>query len=249
MAVAFSGGVDSTFLLKIAHEVLREKAVAVTISSEFVPARETQEAIDFCKSEGIRQIFITEKILNIEGIAENPKNRCYICKRALFTKIKNIAAENNLAHVVEGSNMDDSNDYRPGFQAISELDIKSPLSHAQLYKNEIRALSKDLNLPTFDKPSFACLASRFPYGENISTEKLQMVDKAELFLINHGFKQMRVRIHGAIARIEVLPTDFEKIINLREKIVDAMKSYGFNYVALDLQGYRTGSMNETLDRK
>ncbi len=248
-AVAFSGGVDSTFLLKVAHEVLRDKAIAVTAASEFFPARESKEAVDFCKQENIRQIFFTENILSVENISANPKNRCYICKKNLFTKIKNIAAENNLAHIVEGSNMDDTGDYRPGLQALAELDIKSPLRYAGLYKSEIRALSKDFNLPTFDKPSFACLASRFVYGENITAEKLQMVDAAEQFLLNNGFKQMRVRIHGTIARIEVLPTYFEKILNLREKIVEALKSYGFSYVSLDLQGYRTGSMNETLNGK
>ena len=243
VAVAFSGGVDSTFLLKIAHEVLKDKAVAITATSEFFPAFETSEAENFCRAENIRQIFLREDILNVENISQNPPNRCYICKKNLFSKIKKIAAENKLACVVEGSNMDDTSDYRPGMKAIAELKIKSPLREAALYKNEIRQLSKNLNLPTWNKPSFACLASRFVYGENITGEKLQMVERAENFLRANNFYQFRVRIHDKIARIEILPADFEKILSLREEIILAFKSYGFNYISLDLQGYRTGSMN------
>lgn len=246
VAVSFSGGVDSTFLLKVAKEVLGEKVIAVTATSEFFPVRETQEAVDFCRAENIRQISFAKKILAVENISQNPVNRCYICKKTLFKKILEIAAENKISYVVEGSNMDDSGDYRPGLQAIAELQIKSPLRTADLYKNEIRQLSKDLNLKTFDKPSFACLASRFVYGENISVEKLKMVDAAEQFLLEKNFKQFRVRIHGEIARIEILPAEFEKLLKLREEIISTLKSYGFKYVTLDLQGYRTGSMNETL---
>ena len=243
VAVAFSGGVDSTFLLKIAHEVLGEKAVAVTIASEFFPASETGEAVEFCRAQNIRQIVLTEKILSVEGVSANPPNRCYLCKKNIFAQILKIAAENNLAAVAEGSNMDDTGDYRPGLRAIAELGIKSPLRHAELYKAEIRALSKDLNLPTWDKPSFACLASRFVYGETISAEKLSMVERAENLLREKNFRQFRVRVHGKIARIEILPEDFSRLIELRAEISERLKAYGFDYVALDLDGYRTGSMN------
>ena len=246
VAVAFSGGVDSTFLLKVAHDILGDKAIAITATSEFFPAREIEEAENFCRAENIRQIFIRENILSVENISQNPPDRCYICKKAVFTKILEIAAENNISYVAEGSNMDDTGDYRPGLKAIAELKIKSPLREAELYKSEIRQFSKELNLKTFDKPSFACLASRFVYGDNISAEKLKQVDAAEQFLFDKGFKQFRVRIHNNIARIEILPAEFEKLLNLREEIVAKFKSYGFNYVTLDLRGYRVGSMNETL---
>ena len=246
VAVAFSGGVDSTFLLKVAHEVLGDKAIAITATSEFFPARETLEAVEFCRAENIKQITFAENILSVENISKNPPDRCYICKKAVFTKILEIAAENKIACVAEGSNMDDTGDYRPGLKAIAELKIKSPLREAELYKSEIRQLSKDLNLKTFDKPSFACLASRFVYGDNITAEKLKMVDAAEQFLLDKNFKQFRVRIHNNIARIEILPAEFEKLLNLREEIILQFKSCGFDYVTMDLQGYRVGSMNETL---
>ena len=251
VAVAFSSGVDSTFLLKTAHDVLGDKAIAITASSNLFPQRELKESSAFCKAENIRQVIFNVDELAIEGFRNNPKNRCYLCKHTLFTKIKEISAKNKLAFVAEGSNMDDNGDYRPGLQAIAELDIKSPLRHAELYKQEIRELSKELGLPTWDKPSFACLASRFVYGETISEEKLNMVDRAEDLLRSKGFKQFRVRIHGSIARIEILPSEFEKIMqsDVRQDIVQKFKEYGFKYVSLDLQGYRTGSMNETIIQK
>ena len=245
VAVAFSGGVDSTFLLKVAHNVLGEKIIAVTAASKAFPQRELDDTKNFCRAEGIRQIIFDSSEIIKEIFFQNPKNRCYICKRGIFEKILQIAAENNIFHVVEGSNMVDNGDYRPGMQAIDELQIKSPLRHAELYKNEIRALSQKLNLPTWDKPSFACLASRFVYGESITEEKLSMVERAEKFLLEKDFKQVRVRVHGNIARIEILPDAFDKILNknLREEIFSKLKSYGFDYVTLDLQGYRSGSMN------
>ena len=246
VAVAFSSGVDSTFLLKVAHDVLGDNAIAITATSEFFPARETDDAKNFCTREKIKQIILPEKILSVENISNNPPDRCYICKKNLFTKILKVAAENKISYVAEGSNMDDNGDYRPGLKAIAELDIKSPLREAKLYKSEIRELSKNLNLPTWDKPSFACLASRFVYGEKISAEKLLQVERAEDFLREKNFKQFRVRIHGNLARIEILPADFEKILPLREEIAKNFKTFGFDYVALDLQGYRTGSMNINL---
>ena len=234
VAVAFSSGVDSTLLLKVSHDVLGDKAVAVTASSSSFPERELNESKSFCESNHIRQIIFDSDEINIEGFRENPKNRCYLCKRELFTKIK--------------SNLDDLGDYRPGLKAIDELGIKSPLRYAGLTKAEIRELSRELGLPTWDKPSYACLASRFVYGEMISPEKLKMVERAEELLISMGFRQERVRIHGKIARIEVLPEDFQRIIqeDVRTKIYDSLKALGFSYVTLDMKGYRTGSMNETI---
>lgn len=245
--VAFSSGVDSTFLLKVAHDVLGENAVAVTVKSCSFPKREADEAEEFCKKEGIRHFTVDSEELDIPEFRQNPKNRCYLCKKELFTKIIVLAKENKIAFVCEGSNMDDNGDYRPGLQAVAELGVKSPLRHCKLYKAEIRTLSKEMNLPTWKKQSFACLSSRFPYGEEISEKKLSMVDKAEQFLLDKGFSQLRVRIHGEnLARIEVSPAEMEKAFFLREEIMGALKSFGFLYVSLDLQGYRTGAMNEAL---
>ena len=243
VAIAFSSGVDSTFLLKTAHDVLGDKAVAVTASSNLFPKRELKESVAFCRNENIRQVIFSADECNIDGFRNNPPDRCYLCKYNLFTKIKQIADKNGIAHVAEGSNMDDSGDYRPGLKAIAELGVKSPLRSAGLYKSEIRDISKTLNLPTWDKPSFACLASRFVYGESISDVKLDMVDKAEDFLYKNGFKQFRVRIHDRSARIEILPQDFYKILDIRDEVINNFKSYGFLYISLDLQGYRSGSMN------
>ena len=254
-AIAFSSGVDSTFMLKVAHDVLGDKAIAVTARSHSFPSREKNEAADFCKKEGIKHIFIDSEELDIPGFKENPKNRCYLCKHELFEEILEVAKKQGLAFVCEGSNLDDNGDYRPGLQAIAELGIKSPLRECGLWKSEIRALSKELGLATWKKQSFACLASRFVYGESITIEKLDMVDKAEQLLIDLGFEQERVRIHsfgngqtsGTIARIEVNPDDFSKLLENRERIISEFKNIGFNYVSMDLQGYRTGSMNETLN--
>ena len=248
VAVAFSGGVDSTFLLKVAHDVLEERALAITATSSFFPRRETDEASAFCEEEGIRQLLCPSGVLGVKDIRRNPRNRCYLCKRALFEKLCAMAKENHLAHVAEGSNMDDNGDYRPGMQAIAELGIRSPLREAGLWKQDIRELSREMGLPTWDKPSFACLASRFPYGEEISKEKLYMVERAEQFLLERGFRQIRVRIHGKMARIEALPEDFGRFLQgeFREEILKKFREVGFQYVSMDLQGYRTGSMNEVL---
>ena len=247
VAVAFSGGVDSTLLLRVAHDVLGAKAVAVTMSSSLFPHRELDEAQAFCKSIGAEQIILHIDELAIDGFRDNPPDRCYLCKRALFTRLQAVARERGLAHVIEGSNVDDVGDYRPGLRAISELGIKSPLRHAGLTKEEIRALSRELGLPAWDKPSYACLASRFVYGERITPEKLAMVERAENFLLSLGFRQMRVRLHGMLARVELLPEDFGKFIELREQIYAELKGLGFSYVTLDVKGYRTGSMNDPLN--
>ena len=248
VAIAFSSGVDSTFLLKTAHDVLGDKAFAITAASCYFPHIESREAKEFCTREGIRQILCENRELDIPGFAENPRDRCYLCKKALFSQMKKIAMENGAAYIAEGSNMDDLGDYRPGLKAISELDIKSPLREAGLTKGEIRRLSKEMALPTWDKPSFACLASRFPYGERITKEKLAMVEKSEDLLRNLGFRQFRVRIHGNLARIEVLPEELAKLMEdgVRIQVAEKLQEYGFAYVTMDLKGYRTGSLNEVL---
>ena len=248
VAVAFSSGVDSTYLLKMARKVLGENVIAVTASSCSFPKRELEEAKTFCRENGIRHIVVESEELDIDGFRQNPKNRCYLCKHELFEKIRSIAKENGIETVVEASNTDDDGDYRPGLVAVKELGIESPLRHVGLSKKEIREYSKELGLPTWNKQSFACLSSRFVYGETISEEKLAMVDQAEQLLLDMGFHQLRVRIHDKLARIEVQPSEFEKIMQEenRTKICHTLKQYGFTYVTLDLQGYRTGSMNETL---
>ena len=251
VAVAFSSGVDSTFLLKAALEALGgENVIAVTASSCSFPERELKEAKEFCEKNGVRHIICKSEELDIDGFRQNPKNRCYLCKHELFEKIWDIARENGMNAVAEGSNMDDNGDYRPGLQAIAELDIKSPLRKAELTKAEIRELSKDMDLPTWDKPSFACLASRFVYGESITKEKLAMVEKAEQLLLDYGFRQVRVRIHDNLARIEVLPEQFDKLMDekVRTDVVAKLKEYGFLYVTMDLSGYRMGSMNDVLKK-
>ncbi len=249
VAVAFSSGVDSTFLLYAAVEALGDKAIAITASSCSFPKRELNEAKDYCKALGVRHYIVESEELEIEGFAKNPPNRCYLCKKELFEKMFKLARSFNIAYVAEGSNLDDNGDYRPGLLAVAELGAKSPLREIGFTKQEIRELSKHFDLPTADKQSFACLASRFPYGETISKEKLAMVDKAEQLLLDEGFNQFRVRIHGDnVARIELQPEDFPRMLDeeFRIRIYDTFKTYGFAYVSLDLKGYRTGSMNETL---
>ena len=247
IAVAFSGGVDSTFLLKTAHDVLGDKVIAVTARSCSFPERELKEASDFCEKEGIRHVICESEELEIEGFSENPLNRCYLCKNELFTKIWIVAKEEGVSHVAEGSNTDDDGDYRPGLAAVKEQGVKSPLRHAGLSKEEIRRLSKELCLATWKKQSFACLSSRFPYGESITPEKLSMIDKAEQLLLDLGFHQVRVRYHESLARIETDQSGFSLLENqaLREQVHAEFKKIGFTYTALDLLGYRTGSMNET----
>lgn len=248
LAVAFSGGVDSTFLLKVASDILGESVVAVTASSSTFPAREFKEAISFTKSVGVRHIIIQSEELEVEGFANNPLDRCYLCKRELFTKILEIARDNQIDFIADGSNLDDNKDYRPGLKALSELKVVSPLREVGMTKEEIRILSREMNLPTWNKPAFACLASRIPYGQKITREKLSMVDRAEQFLLDKGFQQVRVRHHGDIARIEVPPQDRARFMNeeLMDNIDEQFRKIGFAYTALDLKGYRTGSMNEPI---
>ena len=246
--VAFSSGVDSTFLLRVAHEELGDHIVAATIRSRTFPKRELDEAVAFCRADGIRHEIIETEELDIPGFADNPPDRCYYCKKNLFRRILSFAKGNGLAAVLEGSNIDDDGDYRPGRRAIRELGILSPLHEAGLTKAEIRTLSRKMGLPTSDKPSFACLASRFPYGERITAAGLERVEKAEQWLLDAGLDltQLRVRAHGDMARIEVPPADIPRIVTRAAEIAAVFKGFGFAYVTLDLQGYRTGSMNETL---
>ena len=247
--VAFSGGVDSTFLLYAAREALGERAVAATASSPTFPERELKEAEAFCAAHGVRHFVFPSEELEVEGFAQNPKNRCYLCKRELFGKILAIAREQGVAAVLEGSNVDDDGDYRPGLRAVAELGILSPLRRHGFSKPDIRALSRHFGLPTWDKQSFACLSSRFPYGDTISVEKLGMVDRAEQLLMDLGFRQLRVRIHGNLARVELEPEQFPRFMEpeVRAKVAEAFRRIGFAYVTLDVLGYRTGSMNETLN--
>ena len=246
--VAYSGGVDSTLLLKVSRDALGEGVVAVTASSRTYPARELEEAKEIAKMLGVRHVIIETHELENDKFASNPPERCYYCKNELFSKLWEIARKFRLNHVLDGSNSNDVNDYRPGVRAAEEHGVRSPLREAGLTKDEIRALSREMNLPTWDKPPAACLASRFPYGSRITPEKLSQVEKAENVIRAMGIKQVRVRHHGNTARIEVPPADFRKLLNACTSglIVQEMKRLGYDYVTLDLQGYRTGSMNEPL---
>lgn len=251
LVVAFSGGVDSTFLVKVCHDVLGDKMMAVTARSTTFPEREYKEAVEFARTEGINHITIISEELEIEGFSSNPPDRCFFCKKELFKKIFDAALKNGIDKVADGANTDDLNDYRPGTKAAKELGVISPLKMAGFSKDDIRVLSKEMNLPTWNKQSFACLASRFPYGSRISAEKLVMVDCAEQFLLDLGFKQVRVRHHGDIARIEVGAGEIMKFYNedLMETVHKELLKVGFKYICLDMHGYRTGSMNETLPDK
>lgn len=245
--VAFSAGVDSTFLLRAAHDMLGSAAVAVTASAPFIPARETDEARAFCRGEGIEHIILEHDGSDIPGFYENVPERCYLCKKALFSRFLEAARERRLCAVIEGSNTDDEGDYRPGMTALAELGIKSPFIEAGLCKADIRQLSKRLGLPSWSKPSLACLASRFPYGETITREKLRMVDAAEQLLLGFGFCQVRVRVHGRLARIEIGSEEFHRLTGaIAQELDSGLRSLGFDFVTLDLGGYKTGSMNQTL---
>lgn len=248
VCVAFSGGVDSTFLLRVARDMLGERVIAVTATSPTYPESELKEAISLAESMNVRHIVISSNELEIPGFSENSTNRCYHCKNELFRKLKKIAEDHGIGNVVDGSNHDDTGDFRPGRRAAKELGVRSPLSEAGLTKKEIRYLSKQLGLRTWNKPSFACLSSRFPYGERITEEKLRKVERAERFLRELGFTQFRVRHHNGIARLEFLPEEmcFFNDADLRVRIDTELKRIGFNYVTVDLLGYRTGSMNEVI---
>ncbi len=250
VVVAFSGGVDSTLVTKVCYDVLKDSSMAVTARSETYPDFEFKEAQKLAKEIGIKHLVIDTSELAIEGFANNPPERCYFCKTELFGKLKDIAKEHGFLNVADGANLDDTLEFRPGLQASKELNVRSPLKEAGLAKKDIREVSKMLNLPNWNKPAYACLSSRFPYGQSITEEKLSMVSEAEKYLRGLGLIQFRVRHHETIARIEVLPEDIHILTNspAREELIAKFKEIGFTYVALDLEGYRSGSMNEVLSK-
>ena len=247
--VAFSGGVDSTFLLKVAHDVLGDRACAITATSPTYPESELRSSEELARLIGVRQIVVESNELEIPGFSANPKDRCYHCKKELFQLCAARGAESGFAFIADGSTTDDLDDYRPGRRALAELAVRSPLLEAGFGKSEIRTLSRELGLPTWDKQAYACLASRFPYGVEITPERLRMVESCEEFLKGAGFRTYRVRYHGDTARIEVAENEMPRLLepSFRRSLVDFFKKAGFTYVALDLQGYRTGSMNEAGD--
>ncbi|WP_434578947.1 ATP-dependent sacrificial sulfur transferase LarE [Thermoanaerobacterium thermosaccharolyticum] len=246
--IAFSGGVDSTFLAKVCKDVLNDSCLAVTATSSTYPEREFKEALELAKEIDIRHKIIKSEELEIEGFSKNPIDRCYYCKSELFSKLKKVADDEGIEYVLDGTNADDMGDFRPGRRAAKELGVKSPLLECGFTKDDIREMSKRLGLPTWNKPAYACLSSRFPYGQEITSEKLSMVEKSEEYLLNLGFVGFRVRHHGDIARIELNPDQINMMLdeNIRKKVVSKLKEIGFKYVSLDLEGYRTGSMNEAI---
>lgn len=248
VVIAYSGGVDSTLLLVIAHDVLGDNVLAVTGRSPSVPTREIAEAQEFCQSEGIRHLVVDTHEFEIEGFDHNPPDRCYLCKKEVFSRIIEAASKLGFTVLAEGSNLDDESDYRPGSRAVAEMSVLSPLREAGLTKADIRALAKARGLAVWDKPAYACLNSRFAYGDLLTSERLMMVDSAEEALRSLGFVQVRVRYQDGSARIEVTPDEIAHIAqpDVRNQVVNSLKALGFNYISLDLQGYRTGSMNETL---
>ncbi len=250
LAIAFSGGVDSTFLLLFAKDILKENVVAITVDSPMYSKEELMDANLFCKEHNIKHYHVTLSEQSFHTFSHNPPNRCYLCKKIIFSEILKKAKEHEFFFVADGTNYDDINDYRPGLLALEELNIISPLKDAGFTKEEIRQLLKSRNNTSWDKPPFACLASRIPYGEEITIEKLKAINLLEKELHQFGFKQCRVRHHGSIARIEVSPEERSKFFNLSlmDQIDTAAKKIGFLYAALDLGGYQMGSLNQTLER-
>ncbi len=246
--VAFSGGVDSTLLVKVTHDVLEEKMSALTATSPLYPSFELEEAKKLVKEIGARHIIIESDELELKGFSQNTRDRCYYCKKELFRICREKAGKLGFSNVLDGTNFDDPNDFRPGMKAAREQGVRHPLLEAELTKSDIRELSKQLGLPTWNKPSFACLSSRFPYGTEITQERLETVGRCEEQLRKLGFKQFRVRYHNEVARIEVGREEIAKFFEdgNRDLIVEKFKEYGFTYIALDLQGYRTGSLNENM---
>jgi uncharacterized protein len=248
--VAFSGGVDSSLALAIAARALpKDRVLAVTSNNETYLPSELDLAREFADSLGVEHLIVNTRELDNPDYASNPANRCYFCKSTLYSDLRNIAERRGYACVVDGANADDEGDYRPGRMAAKELEVVSPLSVARVSKVEVRELAKHLGLPSWDKPALACLSSRFPYGQEITSEKLAQVARAEEYLRREGFRQVRVRHHGEIARLEVGTEEMERAFTLREEISAELKDAGFLYVALDLSGYTSGSLNTALGRK
>jgi uncharacterized protein len=249
LLVAFSGGVDSTFLLAVAREALGKKLLAVTAHSIIYPRREIEEAIAFARLQGIEHVLFASEAFDLPEFLANTPERCYFCKKYLFERLGEIAGQRGIRSIAHAANMDDFKDFRPGWKAAVEMGGIAPLVEARLTKEEIRFLSKEMGLPTWDKPSMACLASRIPYGEAITETKLRMIGEAEKEIASHGFTQYRVRHHGPVARIELQVSDINRIMEpaVRERIVEKLKGLGFLYVTLDLEGYVTGSMNRALE--
>lgn len=246
VVVAFSGGVDSTFLLRVAKDTLGDNLVAATATSPTYPDSELKDAVRFASEIGARHIVFDSNELEIPGFSENSVKRCYFCKGELFQKLTEKAREMGYSWVADGSNADDLKDYRPGRDAAKELNVRSPLVEADLSKDEIREISRELGLPTWNKPSFACLSSRFPYGTEITQDRLTRIGRCEDLLKELGFKQYRVRYHGEVARIEVPGAELPRFldVDIKGRIISSFKEQGFTYITMDLEGYRTGSMNE-----
>ena len=251
VAVAFSGGVDSTLLLKVARDCLgTDRVLAITAQSDFVPAADICEAQEFCRQEGVRHELAELTPLLYDDVRTNPADRCYFCKRLVFGKLREIAGSVGIVHLLDGTNVDDQGDYRPGARAVKELGVQSPLQEAGFAKADVRALSAQLGLRTATKPSAACLASRIPYGEEITPDKLRRVEAAEDFLHEAGFAQVRVRSHQDLARIELPQADIAAFMcGHYQQAAHKFRELGFAYVTLDLDGYRTGSLNEALKGK
>ena len=248
LIVAFSGGVDSSFLLALSHQVLGEKVIAVTADSLTFTQREKEEAVRFTKERGIRHIIIQSTETNIPEFVFNQPDRCYHCKKSLAKNLLKLASEKGIKHIAFAANVDDLGDYRPGMKATSELGVLSPLIDVRLNKEEIRFLSREMGLSSWDKPAMACLASRIPYGIPITEEKLKMIALAEAFLFEQGFKQCRVRYHDSVARIEVEPSKIHRLVEVsfRKEVVKRFREIGFAHVSVDLEGYVSGSMNRVL---
>ena len=250
VVVAFSGGVDSTFLLKAAVETLgRENVLAITANSETYPLKELEEATELAALIGAKHEVIHTSELSIPGYAENTINRCYFCKKGLFSELVPILHKRNIKNIVYGLIADDLGEHRPGMQAAIEYNVRGPLQEANLFKEEIRELSQQMGLPTWEKPSFACLSSRIAYGETITIEKLKKVDNAEIYLRSLGIKQVRVRVHGDVARIEVAPDQMHLVAEANENVSKKLEEIGFTYVTLDLVGYKSGSMNKKVESR
>lgn len=249
--VAYSGGVDSAFLLKVAVDVLGNDAYGVLAVSPTYPSSEYDKAKDLANKIGAKLRIINTREIENEDFVNNPVNRCYFCKSELFNEITRIAKKENLKNMVDGSNYDDLGDHRPGKKALQELNVRSPLQEAELTKNEIRELSKRFGLPTWNKEELACLSSRFPYGEKIEIDKLRMVDQAENFLRDLGFRNIRARHQGKTMKIEVAPQDIKRFFDddIRQKVISEIKNIGYTYVTVDLEGYRRGSLNEAVSTK